>query len=111
MPRNTIKLREYLNKIYFGSVPQNNAEVAENTPHLITNDHLFRKCNMCKSYMWPLRTKQLDHKCIYRRNRYHKLPFQRGQNKQGRDSTMTEETKNSKKCHMLPFRNKKFNSN
>ena len=29
--------------------------------------------------MWPFRTKQQDHICFYKRNRRHKLPFQRGQ--------------------------------
>jgi hypothetical protein len=34
----TERIGRYLNKIYFGSVPQNNTELAENTPHLITTE-------------------------------------------------------------------------
>jgi len=34
----TERIGRYFNTIYFGSVPQNNAELAENTPHLITTE-------------------------------------------------------------------------
>jgi len=39
----TKRIGRYLNTIYFGSVSQNNTELAENTPHLITTDSFISK--------------------------------------------------------------------
>jgi hypothetical protein len=39
----TERIGPYLNIVYFGSVSQNNAELAENTPHLITTESFISK--------------------------------------------------------------------